>query len=81
MKIKQEENKHSISDLYLAAYLKTKGQKFKLSKTNNKYLFQFDKTESLTDLINEYLNENGICEPLAYTNAIKNIKTLIYNNK
>lgn len=81
MKIKQEENYHSISDLYLAAYLKTKGQKFTLSKKNNKFLFLFEETESLINLINEYLNEDGVCEPLAYTNTIKNIKTLIHNNK
>ena len=29
----------------------------------------------------EYLTENGSCEPLAYTNAIKNIKNLLFNIK
>lgn len=69
------------SDLYLTAYLKTKGLKFNLTKVKTKSNFVFDETPELTQYVNEYLTENGSCEPLAYTNAIKNIKNLLYNNK
>ena len=69
------------SDLYLTAYLKTKGLKFNLNKVKTKSNFVFDESPALTKYVNEYLTENGSCEPLAYTNAIKNIKNLLYNNK
>jgi hypothetical protein len=77
-----DDNKNYVtSDLYLTAYLKTKGLKFNLNKLKTKSNFVFDETPELTQYVNEYLTENGSCEPLAYTNAIKNIKNLLYNNK
>jgi len=77
-----DDNKTYVtSDLYLTAYLKTKGLKFNLNKLKTKSNFVFDETPELTQYVNEYLTENGSCEPLAYTNAIKNIKNLLYNNK
>lgn len=69
------------SDLYLTAYLKVKGFKFKVEKNKNKFNFIFEETDDLTNHVNEYLTETGSCEPLAYTNAIKNIKNLLFNIK
>lgn len=73
------EEKYVTSDLYLTAYLKTKGFKFNLKEEYKKTKFEFDKTESLMNNVYEYLSENGTCEPLSYTNAIKNLKNLLYN--
>lgn len=73
------ENQYVTSDLYLSAYLKVKGFKFSLLKEKNKFKFQFEKTESLMNYVNEYLTENGSCEPLFYANAIKNLKNLLHN--
>jgi hypothetical protein len=82
MHIKMDEKTTYVtSDLYLTAYLKTKGLKFTLNKVKTKSNFVFDENPELTKYVNEYLTENGTCEPLAYTNAIKNIKNLLYNNK
>lgn len=69
------------SDLYLTAYLKVNGFKFKVEKNKNKFNFIFEETDNLTNHVNEYLTETGSCEPLAYTNAIKNIKNLLFNIK
>lgn len=76
-----DKNVYISSDLYLTAYLKTKGFKFTLNKEKTKTKFVFEETQELINYVNEYLTENGVCEPLAYTNAIKNIKNLLYNNK
>ena len=65
--------------MYLSAYLKLKGLKMLVEKNKNKAIFIFEKTEELTTYVNEYLNENGSCEPLLYTNSIKNLKNLLYN--
>jgi hypothetical protein len=74
-------NNYYTSDLYLAAYLKTKGFKFAVDKLKSKSNFVFQETPELISNVNEYLTEKGSCEPLAFTNAIKNIKNLLWNNK
>jgi hypothetical protein len=75
----EQEIKYSTSDLYLAAYLKLKGNKMTVEKNRNKVSFCFEKTDEILVSINEYLSEGGSCEPLLYTNSIKNLKNLIYN--
>jgi hypothetical protein len=69
------------TDLYLTAYLKVKGFKCRVVKHGGKSKFMFDISVSLILHVDEYLTENGSCEPLAFTNAIKNLKTLLHNNK
>ena len=71
--------RYTTSDMYLAAYLKLKGCKMTVEKIKSKAIFVFEKTEELTEYVNEYLNEGGSCEPLLYTNSIKNLKNLLYN--
>ena len=82
IKIKMEnEKKYITTDLYLTAYLKVKGHKYTVEKVKVRSHFSFIETPELLLNVNEYLTENGSCEPLAYTNAIKNIKNLLFNNK
>ena len=38
-------------------------------------------TAELTKNVDEYLNSEAICDPLLFTNSIKNIKSLLYNKK
>ena len=73
------ENSYSTSDLYLTAYLKIKGHKFNVEKTIKKSTFVFVSSPELLFNVDEYLTETGSCEPLAYTNAIKNLKNLLFN--
>jgi hypothetical protein len=73
------ENLYSTSDLYLTAYLKIKGHKFKAEKTTKKSTFIFPSSPELLSDVDAYLTEVGSCEPLAYTNAIKNLKNLLFN--
>lgn len=75
------ELKYKTSDLYLAAYLKVKGNKYLVEKENFKSFFIFDETLELLESVNEYLTECGSCEPLLYANSIKNLKNLIFNKK
>lgn len=74
-----QSNNYVTSDLYLSAYLKVKGNKYTVEKNKSKSNFIFTETPELLSYVNEYLTENGSCEPLAYTNAIKNLKNLLYN--
>lgn len=75
-----EETKiYKTNDLYLAAFLKLNSQKLRVEKVKGKANFIFNETEELQKLVNEYLTEEGNCNPLSYTNSIKNLKNLIYN--
>ena len=69
------------SDLYLAAFLKTKGHKYAVEKIKSKSNFIFQSSPELLNYVNEYFTEKSSCEPLAFTNAIKNIKNLLHNNR
>jgi hypothetical protein len=75
------DNIYTTSDLYLTAYLKVKGFKFNVDKLKSKSNFVFNNTPELLSNVNDYLSEMGSCEPLAFTNAIKNLKNYLYNNK
>jgi len=77
----EENNKYKTSDLYLTAYLKIKNFKYKVEKNNKKYTFIFDENENLINEVDNYLTENGGCDPLLYANAIKNLKNFLYNKK
>jgi hypothetical protein len=72
-------DRYLTSDLYLAAYLKLKGYALEVEKKGKKVTFCFPKSDELSNVVIEYLNENGSCSPLKYSNSIKNIKNLIYN--
>lgn len=74
-----EQSTYLTSDLYLASYLIMKGLKYKVEKGSRKSHFIFDRNPDLSAYVDEYLTGTGSCEPLAYTNAIKNLKNLLFN--
>ena len=74
-------NLYVTSDLYLTAYLKTKGFNFKVEENKSKFSFVFESNPDLISNVDEYLSEMGNCKPLAYTNAIKNLKNYLHNKK
>jgi hypothetical protein len=73
-------NYYLTTDLYLAAFLRTKGFKFQFEKSTKSF-FKFEETPELIKNVDEYLNSEAICDPLLFTNSIKNIKSLLYNKK
>ena len=46
-----------------------------VEKNRNKAIFSFEVDSELNDLIVDYLNGEGSCEPLLYANSIKNLKS------
>ncbi len=74
-----DEKNYKTTDLYLAAFLRLNNQKLKVEKEKGKASFVFKESEELSKLVSSYLVEEATCNPLAYTNAIKNLKNLIYN--
>lgn len=66
------------TDLYLTSYLLVKGHKFKFEKKGKAY-FNFPMSDDLDEHVNEYLMGSGSVTPLAYANAVKNLKNLLFN--
>jgi hypothetical protein len=76
-----EINLYVTSDLYLTAYLKVVGFNYKVEERRGKFCFLFESTPELITNVDEYLSEEGNCKPLAFTNAIKNLKNYLHNKK
>lgn len=75
----EERNRYITSDLYLGAYLRLKGYKMMVEKDKSKANFNFDISDDLYKDVSTYLSGDATCDPLSYTNSIKNLKNLIYN--
>ena len=56
-----------------------KGHTFKVEKSTKKSTFLFGSSPELLSNVDEYLTGTGSYEPLAFTNAIKNLKNLLFN--
>ncbi len=69
----------SSSDLYLVSFIYAHGiQPSGIEGAGRRKIFYFDdpKFEELTQ---QYYSRQGTIEPIAFTNAIRNVKALIYN--
>ncbi|MCH8837794.1 MAG: hypothetical protein IIA60_08340 [Candidatus Marinimicrobia bacterium] len=69
----------SSSDLYLVSFAYAHGiQPASIEGEGRRKIFHFDdpKFEELTQ---QYYSRQGTIEPIAFTDAIRNVKTLIYN--
>lgn len=71
---------YKTTDLYLAAYLKIKGHNLTIERVKSRANFCFIESPELLSDVNEYFMETGSCEPLAFTNQIKNLKNLLFNS-
>jgi hypothetical protein len=77
--LNSEKDLYVTTDLYLSSYLLVKGHKFTFEKKAKKAFFAFQMTQELDSHVNDYLMGSGTVTPLAYANAIKNLKNLLFN--
>lgn len=77
----EETTQYITTDLYLAAFLKTKGHIILIEKNGNKFNFIFNSSDEFFVDVNSYLLGNGSCDALSYSNSIKNLKNYLHNNK
>jgi len=70
---------YRTSDIYLSAYLKTKGHNvIQIEKPNNQCFFCFNNDELLQSNKMRFFN-NGLIAVTDYKNAIFDLKILIHN--
>ena len=68
-------------DFYLSSYLIAVGKQLKsYHKTNGITTFEFDNSEKLQDLVQEYYSMNAFVNAMQYGSAIKNLKSVIHSN-
>ena len=68
-------------DFYMSSYLIAAGMQLKsYHKTNGITTFEFDNSEKLQDLIQDYYSMNAFVNAMQYGSAIKNLKSVIHSN-
>ena len=72
---------YSNRDFYMSSYLIAAGMQLKsYHKTNGITTFEFDNSEKLQDLVQEYYSMNAFVNAMQYGSAIKNLKSVIHSN-
>lgn len=70
---------YETPDLYLSAFLKSKGIILKrINKKNNKVIFIFQDKGNIRNLINEYFNNSNV-SVLTYKAALRDLRSIIFN--
>ena len=68
-------------DFYLSSYLIAAGIQLKsYHKNNGITTFEFDNSDKLQDLVQEYYSMNAFVNAMQYGSAIKNLKSVIHSN-
>ena len=68
-------------DFYLSSYLIAAGIQLKsYHRTNGITTFEFDNSEKLEQLVNNYYSMNATVNAMQYGSAIKNLKSVIHSN-
>jgi len=73
------QNKWGTNDLFLAAFFKVKGLEFEAVKKGNRVKFIFEDNEERQRLLKGYFSNAIDVKPLQFVNAIKDLKTMVYN--
>jgi hypothetical protein len=69
------------ADLYLTAYLVARGNHLdSFERNNRKTVFKLVDKDGLDEAIQEYFADRGLVSGLRMSNALKNLKNLLYTN-
>ena len=73
--------KYTNRDFYLSSYLLAAGIQLKsYYKTNGITTFEFENSDKLQQLVNNYYSMNATVNAMQYGSAIKNLKSVIHSN-
>ena len=76
-----EMNTYLNRDFYMSSYLIAAGMQLKsYHKTNGITTFEFDNSEKLQQLVQDYYSMNAFVNAMQYGSAIKNLKSVIHSN-
>ena len=74
-------DKYTNRDFYLSSFIIAAGIPLKsYHKTNGITTFEFDNSEKLQNLVQEYYSMNAFVNAMQYGSAIKNLKSIIHSN-
>ena len=69
---------YKTSDLYLAAYLRSKKHSLKGVSKEGKTIFIFTENDEIDGDVLDYFNDNGMIEPRVFVGMIRDMKTLTF---
>ena len=76
-----EMDTYTNRDFYLSSYLIAAGFQLKsYHRTNGITTFEFDNSENLQQLVNNYYSMNATVNAMAFGSAIKNLKSVIHSD-
>ena len=71
----------TTKDFYLSSYLVASGYRLAgHTRQSDITMFRFDESDDLTHSIEKYYGLTAMVEPVTYSNAIRNLKSLIHSN-
>lgn len=71
---------YKTSDLYLSAFLKSKGVILhNIERRDNKVFFVFQDEGDIPDLVNKYFNNSSV-EVLSFKAALTDLRSIIFDN-
>ena len=71
---------YETSDFYFVAFIHSKGYEILgANKVGSKISFEFENSDEFKEIRNNYFLGKASVEPIAFQNAIHNLKTLTYN--
>ena len=74
-------NKLQTQDFYCSAYLMTSGiQLLEATQAAGRTVFEFPDTDRSREFITKYYSSTALIDPAAYSNAIRNLKSVIHSN-
>jgi hypothetical protein len=72
---------YDTKDFPLAAFLITSGLPLQAhTRQGNVSTFMFAETPQLTDLVSRFYSFEALVSPIAYANAFRNLKSIMYSN-
>jgi len=72
---------YTTSDLYLTAYLLSRGNKLdSFDRVNGKTTFRLIEKDDLDEIIRQYYADCGLVSGLRMSNTLKNLKNLLHSN-
>jgi len=74
-----KKKKYETKDLYLAAYFLAIGFTLKdNSRQNSEIYFEFEHSDSLADEALKFISRQALVEPIAFSQAMRSLKSILY---
>jgi hypothetical protein len=76
-----KQDNYKTQDFYLCGFIVASGhQVLSYDRQRGITIFEFERTDELSQLVREYYADHATVSPIRYGNSLKNLKSIIYSN-